>query len=82
MLAVMGLIGWPGRVRADRLRFAGHDLLRMSPRQRRRLIGKDMAMVFQEPTIFAQSRAIRSAGRSPKACARTMRWNGAQCAGR
>ena len=27
MLAVMGLIAWPGRVRADRLRFAGIDLL-------------------------------------------------------
>ena len=30
MLAVMGLIAWPGRVRADRLRFAGIDLLRLS----------------------------------------------------
>ena len=50
MLAVMGLIAWPGRVRADRLHFAGHDLLHMTSRQRRRLIGKDMAMVFQEPT--------------------------------
>ena len=49
MLAVMGLIAWPGRVRADRLSFAGHDLLHLTPRQRRRLIGKDMAMVFQEP---------------------------------
>ncbi len=50
MLAVMGLIAWPGRVSADALRFAGVDLLHLSPRQRRRLIGKDMAMVFQEPT--------------------------------
>ena len=39
MLAVMGLIAWPGRVRADRLHFAGHDLLHMTSRQRRRLIG-------------------------------------------
>jgi len=50
MLAVMGLIAWPGRVHADALRFAGVDLLHLTPRQRRRLIGKDMAMVFQEPT--------------------------------
>ncbi|MBL8670009.1 MAG: ATP-binding cassette domain-containing protein [Alphaproteobacteria bacterium] len=49
MLAVMGLIGFPGRVSADRLHFAGTDLLRLSPRQRRRLVGKDMAMIFQEP---------------------------------
>ncbi len=50
MLAVMGLIGWPGRVHADWLRFSGIDLLSLSTRQRRRLIGKDMAMVFQDPT--------------------------------
>jgi dipeptide transport system ATP-binding protein len=50
MLAVMGLIGWPGRVHADWLRFSGIDLLSLSTRQRRRLIGKDVAMVFQDPT--------------------------------
>jgi len=49
MLAVMGLIAWPGRVTADVMRFAGTDLLTVSPRQRRTLVGKDMAMVFQEP---------------------------------
>jgi len=49
MLAVMGLIAWPGRVRADAMRFSGIDLLHLTPRQRRRLIGKDIAMVFQEP---------------------------------
>ena len=50
MLAVMGLTTWPGRVTADRLNFAGVDLLNLTSHQRRRLIGKDMAMVFQEPT--------------------------------
>jgi dipeptide transport system ATP-binding protein len=50
MLALMGLIPWPGKVTADRLVFAGHDLSALSPAQRRRIIGKDMAMVFQEPT--------------------------------
>ena len=49
MLAVMGLIAWPGRVTADVMRFAGIDLMGLPARQRRRLIGKDMAMVFQEP---------------------------------
>jgi dipeptide transport system ATP-binding protein len=47
---LMGLIGYPGRVRAKTLRFAGHDLLGISDRERRRLVGKDMAMIFQEPT--------------------------------
>jgi dipeptide transport system ATP-binding protein len=49
MLALMGLIPWPGKVTADRLSFAGHDLLGMSAAQRRRIIGKDIAMIFQEP---------------------------------
>jgi dipeptide transport system ATP-binding protein len=50
MMAVMGLIAFPGRVRAKTLRFAGHDLLGISDHERRRLVGKDMAMIFQEPT--------------------------------
>jgi len=50
MLAVMGLVGYPGKVDARRLAFAGHDLLRLSDRERRRLTGKDLAMIFQEPT--------------------------------
>ena len=49
MLAAMGLIGWPGTVTADILRFDGTDLLTLSPAQRRKLVGKDMAMIFQEP---------------------------------
>jgi dipeptide transport system ATP-binding protein len=49
MLALMGLIPWPGKVTADRLSFAGHDLLGMSAAQRRRIIGKDIDMIFQEP---------------------------------
>jgi dipeptide transport system ATP-binding protein len=50
MMALMGLIAWPGQVRAKALRFAGHDLLGISGRERRRLVGKDMAMIFQDPT--------------------------------
>ncbi|HVZ42269.1 MAG TPA: ABC transporter ATP-binding protein [Ramlibacter sp.] len=50
MMALMGLIAYPGRVRARTLRFAGHDLAGISDRQRRRLVGRDMAMIFQEPT--------------------------------
>ncbi|MGJ7495098.1 ABC transporter ATP-binding protein [Variovorax sp. RT4R15] len=50
MMALMGLIGHPGRVRAQHLRFAGHDLLGISDRARRNLVGKDVAMIFQEPT--------------------------------
>jgi dipeptide transport system ATP-binding protein len=49
MLALMGLVAYPGEVRAERLAFAGQDLLGLSPGDRRRLIGKDLAMIFQEP---------------------------------
>jgi dipeptide transport system ATP-binding protein len=50
MLALMGLVAYPGQIRADRLAFAGKDLLTLSPGDRRRLTGKDLAMIFQEPT--------------------------------
>jgi len=48
MLALMGLIDAPGRVSADAMRFDGIDLLHMAPAQRRHVIGKDIAMVFQD----------------------------------
>ena len=48
-LALMGLIDFPGRVSADALSFAGHDMQRMSDRQRRDVIGRDIAMIFQDP---------------------------------
>ncbi len=50
MLAIMGLIDPPGVVRADVMRFDGIDLVGLSARRRRRLVGRDVAMVFQEPT--------------------------------
>src|SRR5215831_11645866 len=48
-LAVMGLTEFPGRVRARRLSFAGTDLLGLSESQHRKLVGKDIAMIFQDP---------------------------------
>jgi dipeptide transport system ATP-binding protein len=50
MLALMGLVPYPGRVQADRLLFEGRDLQTLSDRERRALTGKDVAMIFQEPT--------------------------------
>jgi dipeptide transport system ATP-binding protein len=49
MLALMGLVDAPGRVRADRLVFDGNDLLKLTPRERRQVVGRDMAMIFQDP---------------------------------
>src|SRR6185369_1117371 len=50
MLALMGLVPYPGRVQADKLLFEGRDLQTLSDRERRALTGKDVAMIFQEPT--------------------------------
>jgi dipeptide transport system ATP-binding protein len=50
MLAVMGLLPWAATVTADNLRFDDTDLRTLSARQRRRIIGREMAMIFQEPT--------------------------------
>ena len=47
--ALMGLIDWPGRVSADRLAFSDQDLLCLPDKQRRKITGRDMAMIFQDP---------------------------------
>jgi dipeptide transport system ATP-binding protein len=49
MLAIMGLLPKTARVTADHVLFDGHDLLAMTKSQRRKIIGKDIAMIFQEP---------------------------------
>ena len=49
MLAVMGLLPWTAKVTADRMQFAGRELLGLGKSERRRIIGKDIAMIFQEP---------------------------------
>ena len=49
MMAVMGLLDAQARITADTLRFNGQPLLQLPPRQRRQIIGKDIAMIFQDP---------------------------------
>jgi len=49
MLALMGLLPWTANVTADKMEFAGLDLLTISSRERRKIIGKDISMIFQEP---------------------------------
>jgi dipeptide transport system ATP-binding protein len=49
MLALMGLIAYPGEIRADKLIFDGQDLLSMPASKRRMITGRDVAMIFQEP---------------------------------
>jgi dipeptide transport system ATP-binding protein len=49
MLAVMGLLPATATVTADRMEFDGKDMLNMPRAQRRQIIGRDIAMIFQEP---------------------------------
>ena len=70
MLAVMGLVAFPGRVRAKKLRFGGHDVLSLSERQRRRIIGGEVAMIvlssicMKKATAQPQTRKIGPSGAS------------------
>lgn len=49
MLAVMGLLPWTAKITADKIEFRGRDIRNIPDTERRKLIGKDMAMIFQEP---------------------------------
>jgi len=48
-LALMGLVDVPARVAAQRIAFAGRDLLQMRAAERRALAGRGIAMIFQDP---------------------------------
>jgi len=49
MLAVMGLLPDTATVTADELIYDGHNLLTMSEAELRKLIGREITMIFQEP---------------------------------
>ncbi|MDB5666608.1 ABC transporter ATP-binding protein [Cypionkella sp.] len=49
MLAVMGLLPDTATVTADEMTYDGRDLLNMSAAERRKLIGREITMIFQEP---------------------------------
>jgi len=49
MLAAMGLLPPTATVTADRLHFDGRDMRTLTKRERREVIGRDVAMIFQEP---------------------------------
>lgn len=48
-LAIMGLIDFPGKVTAKALHFDGQDLKTISEKARRKIVGADVAMIFQDP---------------------------------
>ena len=49
MLGLMGLLPPSATVTADEIAFEGRDMRAMSGRERRKIIGNEIAMIFQEP---------------------------------
>lgn len=49
MKSIMGLMPENAEVTADKMVFLGKDMQKMTAEQRRKMRGKDMAMVFQDP---------------------------------
>lgn len=47
-LAIMGLIDFPGRVMAKNLHFNGNDLLALKPKEKQKIVGADISMIFQD----------------------------------
>lgn len=48
--AIVGVCKENWRVTADRMRLGDIDLLQLTPRERRRVIAREVAMIFQEPS--------------------------------
>lgn len=48
--AIVGVCKDNWKVTADRMRLGNIDLLQLTPKERRRVIARDIAMIFQEPS--------------------------------
>ncbi len=48
--AIVGMCKDNWRITADRMRLGDVDLLQLTPRERRKVIARDVAMIFQEPS--------------------------------
>ena len=49
-LAILDLVPEPGRIESGRIIFDGHDLLQLKPEALRRVRGREISMIFQDPT--------------------------------
>ena len=49
-LAIAGLLPDNAKITQGSIKFAGKDLLTMKPKDRRAMLGKDIGMIFQEPS--------------------------------
>ena len=65
-MSVMGLLKKPGRVDGGSIWFEGQDLTAMTPRERRKILGNRISMIFQEPMtslnpVMTVGRQVREA---------------------
>src|SRR5438094_1822058 len=65
-LAILGLLARNGRVESGEARFAGSDLIRQNDRALRRIRGREISMIFQDPMtslnpVLTIGRQIREA---------------------
>src|SRR5204863_744652 len=65
-LAILGLLARNGRVESGHAIFGGRDLIRQSDRALRRIRGREIAMIFQDPMtslnpVLTIGRQIREA---------------------
>lgn len=49
-LSILQLVPWPGRVIEGEIRFEGRDIMELSQEEMRELRGKEIAIIFQDPT--------------------------------
>ena len=49
MLAIMGLLPWTADINSNKMEINGVDMSRADAKVRREIIGRDIAMIFQEP---------------------------------
>ncbi|MBR2821532.1 MAG: ABC transporter ATP-binding protein [Clostridiales bacterium] len=49
-LAIAGLLPEAASITSGSIKFAGKDLLEMDPKERRAMLGRDIGMIFQEPS--------------------------------
>ena len=75
MLAVMGLVPFPGRVQRRQAAVRGtRPAAALSDRERRALTGKDVAMIFQEPTTSLNPSLHDRLPARSRRCACTRAW--------
>ena len=48
MMALMGLLPDTATIQAEKMMFDGKDMLKLSAREKRKIIGKDISMIFQD----------------------------------